>query len=215
MHKLRVVGDIHGQIDVMKMALDCNADRVVFCGDLIDSYRQPIENQIACLELALELGGTERVDIVWANHEWSYLHPQMQCSGYTARIAEFIEPLKEEIKQQFKPFVYEGGYLITHAGLTSYLWNQHALSLSNFEQTLLKWSKDMSSPFFHIGRYRGGRHPVGGPLWCDFNMEFQPIQELPQIFGHTRGKGFRVNGNATCIDTLENTEPQFLDIAYA
>ena len=35
--KYRFVGDIHGQIDVMHQALDCDADRVIFVGDLVDS----------------------------------------------------------------------------------------------------------------------------------------------------------------------------------
>lgn len=212
MSKYRFVGDIHGQIDVMKMALDCDADRIIFCGDLVDSYRRPVEDQIECLTLALELAGNGRVDVVWANHEWSYLHPQMACSGYNVRMAPFMHIQKDEILKKFKPFIYETGYLVTHAGLTNHLWKQHNLTLDNFQQALIEWSVDMSSPFFYIGGYRGGMAPIGGPLWCDFNGEFRPIPELPQIFGHTRGQGIRRKENAYCIDTLENTEPQFLDL---
>lgn len=210
--KYRFVGDIHGQIDVMKLALDCDADRIVFCGDLVDSFRRSIQDQLDCLNLALELAGNGRVDVMWANHEWSYLHPKMQCSGHSHRMAPFMNNHKDEILSKFKPFLYEAGYLITHAGLTKQLWVENNLSLENFQQALTEWSVDIDSPFFDIGYYRGGNKSVGGPLWCDFNAEFQYIPELPQIFGHTRGQGLRQQGNSWCIDTLENTAPQFLDI---
>lgn len=210
--KYRFVGDIHGQIDVMRLALDCDADRVIFCGDLVDSWRRSYEHQYECLDLALELAGQGRVDVTWANHEWSYLDPRMQCSGWNWQTQEYILERKAEILKKFKPFVYVAGYLVTHAGLTKPLWDKHNLSLDNFEAVITQWSEDVSSPFFQIGRYRGGHAAYGGPLWCDFNAEFDPIPELPQIFGHTRGNGLRTKGNAWCIDTLENTAPQFLDI---
>ena len=36
---------------------------------------------------------------------------------------------------------------------------------------------------FRGGSRRGG-NDVGGPLWCDFS-DFEPIQNLNQVFGHT------------------------------
>lgn len=212
MSKYRFVGDIHGQIDVMKQALDCDADRVIFVGDLVDSYSRSLGDQFACLDLALELAGNGRVDVTWANHEWSYLDNQMSCSGWKPETNNFVKARKEEILAKFKPFVYEAGYLVTHAGLTAQLWETYKLTIENFQEKLTDWSKDMGSPFFFIGRPRGGRAHVGGPLWCDFRFEFIPIPGLPQIFGHTRGVGIRQKENAYCIDTLENTQPQFLDI---
>lgn len=212
MRKYRFVGDIHGQIDVMKLALDCDADRVIFCGDLVDSYRRSFEHQYECLDLALSLAGNGRVEVTWANHEWSYLDSKMRCSGWHQQTQHYISARKEEILTKFKPFVFENDYLVTHAGLSKQLWDKHQLTLDNFKDVLTEWSKDINSPFFDIGRYRGGWAACGGPLWCDFNAEFQPITELKQIFGHTRGTGLRAKDNAWCIDTLENTAPQFLDI---
>jgi hypothetical protein len=212
MTKYRFVGDIHGQIDVMKLALDCDADRVIFCGDFVDSFRRDVQDQIECVELALELAGNGRVDVVWANHEWSYMHPKMHCSGWKEVTNSYMLGQKDNILKKFKPFIYEAGYLVTHAGLNHRLWKEFNMTMDTFQQILTEWAFNMDSPFFDIGWYRGGRAPTGGPLWCDFNAEFEPIPELPQIFGHTRGKGIRKAGNAFCIDTLENTEPQFLDI---
>jgi len=210
--KYRFVGDIHGQIDVMKLALDCDADRIIFVGDLVDSFRRSFEHQYDCVYLALQLAGNGRVDVMWANHEWSYLHPDMRCSGWHPQTQTFISANRQEILKKFKPFLYEAGYLVTHAGLTNQLWKKHNMSLDTFQHTLTQWAKSTDSPFFDIGYYRGGNKPYGGPLWCDFNGEFRPIPELPQIFGHTRGNGLRQKDNVWCIDTLENTKPQFLDL---
>lgn len=210
--KFRFVGDIHGQINVMRMALDCDADRIIFCGDFVDSWKRAVSDQIACIELALNNIGDGRVSAVWANHEWSYMEPKMRCSGFNLATEAHLIPLKEDIRKKFKPFIYEQETLVTHAGLTHQLWKEHQLGLDTFEQVLTEWSHDINSPFFNIGRARGGNDRYGGPLWCDFNHEFQPIPELKQVFGHTRGKGFREKGNAICIDTLENTKPQFLDL---
>lgn len=214
MKKYRFVGDIHGQYDVMQKALDCDADRIIFCGDLVDSYTRSIEDQIKCVELALETAGNGVVDVVWANHEWSYFHPKMRCSGYKERMSEYIDTTQEEMLSKFKPFIFEQDTLVTHAGLTLQMWDTFNLTKDTFQQTLTKWSGDMGSPFFFIGRSRGGPAQWGGPLWCDFNSEFIPIPELNQVFGHTRGKGLRKKENAWCIDTLENTAPKFLDLEF-
>ncbi len=208
--KYRVVGDIHGQIELMKMAMNGDHDKVIFVGDLVDSWDRSVDDQIKCVEYALEFVDKGRMEVLWANHEWSYLDPIMRCSGYNSVVADYLIPFKNDVLTKFKPFWYEG-FLITHAGLTKQLWDEHKLTLDNFEQVLTEWSKHISSPFFQISRYRGGYAPVGGPLWCDFRHEFIPIPELPQIFGHSRGKGIRQNGNSFCIDTLENTAPQFFD----
>ena len=212
MTKYRFVGDIHGQINVMEMALDCDADRIIFCGDFVDSYHRSFDDQRLCLLKALDLAGNGRVDVVWANHEWSYLHPAMRCSGWNKEMSIVMIHHYDDIMTKFKPFIYEAGYLITHAGLSKQIWDKNKLTLDNFEEVLTNWSKDMSSPFFYVGHNRGGHKPCGGPLWCDFNTEFKPIKELPQIFGHTRGRGLRKSGNSWCIDALEDTAPKFLDI---
>jgi len=55
---------------------------------------------------------------------------------------------------------------------------------------------------------------VGGIFWCDFNAEFEPIEGLNQIFGHTAGKNIRVRHTETsknfCIDCLDHKH-QFLE----
>lgn len=212
--KYRYVGDIHGQIDVMRQALDCDADRVIFVGDLVDSYRRSISEQIECVTLGLSLAGQGRVDVMWANHEWSYIHDSMRCSGYKPETAMHLLPLLNVMRQKFKPFLFEQDILVTHAGLTKRLWDEYNITLDNLQDTLKIWSEDMNSPFFGIGYARGGWAEVGGPLWCDFNHEFTPIEGLSQVFGHTRGNGIRQVGNNWCIDTLENTAPQFLDMEF-
>lgn len=213
--KYRFVGDVHGQFDVLTLALDTDAERIIFVGDIVDSYTRSVEDQIRCVELLLDL--TEKantnVECLLGNHEWSYLDPDQQCSGWKAATQAHFIHLAERVRKAFKPFILvKQDFLVTHAGLTRAMWRDHKLSLENLEETLSVWSRDTKSPFFQVGCYRGGTAPYGGPLWCDFREEFESIRELTQVFGHTRGKGFRKRENATCIDTLENTAPQFLDM---
>jgi hypothetical protein len=212
--KYRFVGDIHGQINVMKQALDCDADRVIFVGDLVDSFRRSVPEQVECLDLALSLAGEGRVDVTWANHEWSYLEPSMRCSGYNAAMAAMMIDRADMIRMKFRPFIYEREILVTHAGLSNQLWEEFNLNKENFIEHLADWTHDLRSPYYDIGYARGGRAKVGGPLWCDFNHEFQPVPGLNQVFGHSRGVGIRRIEDNWCIDTLENTAPQFLDMEF-
>ena len=67
--------------------------------------------------------------------------------------------------------------------------------------------------FYQVGSSRGGRFRAGGIVWCDFDHEFQPIEDLRQIVGHTsqymtgvskqhNSEGFAniVDANNICID---------------
>jgi hypothetical protein len=54
-----------------------------------------------------------------------------------------------------------------------------------------------------IGHCRGGIHSCGGILWCDFNKEFEPVDGLRQVFGHTAGKNIRQKGENMCVDCNE------------
>jgi len=67
--------------------------------------------------------------------------------------------------------------------------------------------------FYGVGHARGGNLKAGGIVWCDFDHEFQPIDDLRQIVGHTNqwetGKATQyhrdgainiVDANNICID---------------
>jgi len=56
-----------------------------------------------------------------------------------------------------------------------------------------------------VGACRGGTASQGGPLWLDWNEEFEAIRELPQIVGHTRSISLRQRENSFCIDCSQTS----------
>jgi hypothetical protein len=63
--------------------------------------------------------------------------------------------------------------------------------------------------FTTVGHARGGVS-YGGPVWCDFNKEFKPIEGVRQIFGHTPGRNIRVRYHHMiedyCVDCLDRDD---------
>ncbi len=198
--KYLYIGDIHGDYNFVKYLYDNFKNyKKIFVGDIVDSLIFTRAEQIKSLELVLQMIEEGNTECLFGNHEMSYLYPNnFKCSGFSNTMLSRINPLKSKIFRLFKYFIYdkENKILISHAGLTKQLWDQFNLSFNNLEETLNEWlnhnyrisywSKDYEySPYHWIGNCRGGPNNVGGLLWCDWNNEFQPIENLTQIFGHT------------------------------
>jgi hypothetical protein len=127
-----------------------------------------------------------------------------------------LMPHISDIWANFKFFIYDevAKLLVTHAGLTFPMWKEYGFTLENVKEKLDSWAcSPFHKPFFDIGYARGGGSVVGGPLWCDFNDEFFPVEELTQIFGHTpdlrKGQfvldgGIRQNGKNYNIDCIHS-----------
>ena len=200
--KYLFVGDLHGRHEVIDRAVEKKADRIIFLGDIFDSFDRTVEDQFKTFRKVVDLVTADKAECVWGNHEWSYFDPRMRCSGFDpatfVRRGEF-EPI---VRSLFKPYLYlEDSILVTHAGLTDGKWTKEDISL------LKDMAKDIGSPFFDIGYVRGGyRGKIGGPLWCDFRHEFKPVPDLIQVFGHTHGQGIRSIGTNYCVDCVDNTD---------
>lgn len=202
--KFVFIGDIHGKWESVEEALSKEGKKI-FVGDFIDSYDRSLEDHKKCFELVLEAIKRKEAQSIFGNHELSYLMPSThRCSGYDPYRAGLMEDIKDDLLKHFKPFIFlENTILVTHAGLTQQIWEQEKLSPETLEPFLEASWKDQTSPVHWIGRARGGRNPIGGIFWCDFNMEFLPIPELTQVFGHTRGREIRQSGQSFCIDCLD------------
>ena len=85
-----------------------------------------------------------------------------------------------------------GGITFSHAGFN---FDPHS---SEPEILINEWP-------WTIGRARNGSSPYGGPLWLDWNHEFEgfPNEEglwSPQIVGHTQGVGVRMKKGSINLD---------------
>ena len=199
-----VVGDIHGDISIVKKVLSypCN---IIFLGDFLDSYTASVEDQVECLKMVLEACGSEegRVQSVIGNHELQYIEPYMRCSGYNFTTQLHVNHLKNLMEQHLKPYLWHKGFLISHAGISQKLLDCESLSQKEY---LVK--KD----YEQIGRSRGGYNPCGGLFWCDWWQEFEPVAGVKQIVGHsnfrpsgqpegivTKGQGDCISYNIDCL----------------
>ena len=227
MDKYLFIGDIHGNLKLVKFLLkNFTRYKLCFIGDIVDSggIRSSAE-EVECLHLILK----SDCELIRGNHEESYLNNSMRCSGWSPVTDILLKPLHKDIKIRSKYFIYfeEHNLLITHAGLSKTLWNNQQLTLPTLKDRLNHWvqltNTPKTSPIHWIGSSRGGSSPVSGILWCDYNKDFEPIDGLNQIFGHTswidadkdsqRSKitnGIRSIGNNYCIDCL-NREYTFLE----
>lgn len=198
-----VVGDLHGQWEIVDEVLSWDLP-TVFVGDYLDSYTRTPQDQIRTLETVLDAveEDPERVTGLFGNHELSYMYQHMRCSGWKPEIQEYVDTKRDRIELLLQPYVRTEGFLISHAGVSQKM-------LDAFDETIDEYLD--KGQFQDIGRARGGRSPVGGLYWCDWNWEFIPLEDTPQIVGHTRGNGIRETKGSYCIDCLEDdSEPKVL-----
>ncbi len=203
------VGDIHGKVEAVEAALAKDGKKI-FVGDFIDSFDRTVEQHKKCYDLVFDAIEKGEAEACFGNHELSYILPERhRCSGYGNGREILMTHYGPICQKYFKPYILlQPDFLVSHAGLNRILWRSFNLSLETLPETLAKWWPDLKSPIHWIGQYRGGDRDTGGLFWCDFRTEFKPIEELKQVFGHTRGQGIRRtggSGNSYCVDCLDFT----------
>jgi len=107
------------------------------------------------------------------------------------------------------------GWLLSHAGVHPQWWPADAPDAeTRYRRFRDEWQRSVEAifdepepPIFAAGRAPGGKAAVGGPLWMDWNEEFEDALGLPQIVGHTRCPPQSQKGRSLCID--------FAQAAYA
>ena len=200
MDKVIVVGDLHGQVEVAQLALDQKDYGVIFIGDYVDAYDRTRADQISTLEVVVNAATTEpdRVIALRGNHEFSYQDPEMRCSGYSK---SFHRNMMQKVNLSILlDYVWFNDYLISHAGVSNKLLTNKGISLDEY-LTL--------GDFKQIGYSRGGRQSVGGLFWCDWWDEFEPVEGVPQVVGHSsyrptgEHEGIVTKGNSYQIDCLD------------
>lgn len=184
--KTVVIPDTHGKVEVIEKALMLVPTyKVIFMGDYLDDFTRTVEDQVKGLKLVLG-AMQEYPDYVvglLGNHELSYMNPAMVCSGYKHKTKMLVQHLP---MQMLPIFEWDNGFLLTHAGITNTL--PSLKEFKNIEDYL--YSNKFDEDVFRIGRGRGGQASEGGPLWCDWFREFEPIPGVKQIVGHS---GYRPN----------------------
>lgn len=212
--KTWLIGDLHGKINVFNKVMDSTEpDKLVFVGDILDSFDLNVQDQINIMDRMLhEVKNDPTISCIIGNHELSYINnKKYACSGHMAKTQYFMNTRNKDVLKYFKRCLIVDDFLITHAGVSDN-WLPKEIDKTCIEDIETYICDAELDDLMQVGCSRGGYFPVGGPFWCDFWGEFKPITGLKQIFGHT-AKRFApefsviemVEGNYN-IDCLDHTQ---------
>lgn len=128
----RVIGDVHGQLEMFQQAID-GVDDIVLLGDLVD--RGP--DSPGCLRLALDLLDEGRARMVRSNHDDKLFRalkgnkvmvgPKLEKTLTDLRAADDAEDLTGRFLKTFAglPFVIEqGAYVMAHGAISASYFQQ-------------------------------------------------------------------------------------------
>jgi hypothetical protein len=200
-----VIGDIHGHADRLAQLLDrskaiAEGAEIVLLGDVGQYSADTHEADLLTWQLVEKL---PNCTVLWGNHDYANVKPKEH--GFCSFDPAFPEVM--EIIRRVKPvFAAERhGYLLTHAGLAQRFSAPAGTALELLAGVL---NGCEGQPVVDdISYRRGGFATQGGILWRD---ESEPLSDVPQVFGHSRGDIRRggTNRQSWCIDVAsrENDE---------
>jgi hypothetical protein len=198
--KTLIIPDIHTKFVLAeKIITHEKPDNIVFLGDYFDSYGDSLDiTEKTAMWLKESLHKENRIHLL-GNHDLSYLDSKFPCSGFTEAKLSVIQKTGLDLSKLVH-YCWVGEFLCTHAGLSNEFYQKYGNSLS-VDDFLKKYStnKKLRARLYDCSPFRGGIGEFAGIVWCDYN-EFVDIQNIKQIFGHTRGS-LRKTEQHICLDT--------------
>ena len=211
-------------------------DKVVLLGDYFDPPGEANPDNTRLREVAGTLFGFkeilgDKLHLLCGNHDLPYYALRPCCGenegrpnnhignwlGQTTRErAEIINAVWDDAfwRQLEGPLLLDG-WLFSHAGVHPDWWPgdlpdteaRAAWLAEQWRESFARIYDEPEPPIFAAGQARGGLAEHGGPIWLDFDEEFEDALEVPQIVGHTRCAEQTQKGESYCID--------FMQAAYA
>lgn len=194
--KTLVWGDVHNRIGILKKVLANYGDtfeKRIFLGDWFDQFNDNADQAKATALYLMELMEDPRNVFIEGNHDTSYrfANPVAFCSGFEWDKHRFIHSVMQHRHwEKFKLFEYEQGVLCSHAGVHKEVF-EHPVTGITIEQLQKDCDKavdaircNIEHPAYACGMSSGGRAFRGGITWLRW-FEFDPIEGLNQIVGHT------------------------------
>lgn len=197
-----VLSDIHQEIDKAEYIIKNEAfDYFVNLGDEFDSFTHntAFDVEKTCNFIKKYIF-RDNYYFCHANHTIGYLfnNRHLLCSGYNEhKDAQILETLGAHflpIREKFLWYLWIDNHLCSHAGINPYHFGP---GLKPDRKSITKWldgqikeaeaviSTGQKHWLYAAGMGRGGSQMIGGITWQDFNTEFEPIDGIPQIVGHT------------------------------
>jgi len=212
--KTIVISDLHNRVEWIEPFLSSiSYDKVIFLGDYFDDFGDTLKDIIrSAIWLKQSLQKTNRIHLLGTHDVW-YRYPlnrYLQASGNTPKKSEIINKiLTKEDWDLLQFYCFEQNHLLTHAGLhPSFVKNSNDISFSLkllIDKALTEINEGYIDPILDAGFARQGINPFGGITWLDWDKEFEPIQFLNQIVGHTEHNHPKIKSTKYsinyCIDT--------------
>lgn len=193
-----IVGDIHGDIEKTIAFLAYRPDQEhIALGDYLDSYIEPVEQQIECLQLLI---GSETV-LLLGNHECHYLiNPLFQFAGYNLDHAQVFQEILETNITRFRAAYAADGWLCTHAGVKSQYTGRQS-DVTELANTFNKcWKLYLKHRLVdHQARYL--YQSIFQFNYCFFVEGNLLPTNITQIFGHMEHTRPIVETNYIALDT--------------
>jgi hypothetical protein len=213
--KTIIISDVHNRVYWIENALsELQYDNVVFLGDYFDNYGDtPVDAYLSAQWLKQSIYKPNRIHLIGTHDIW-YMYPFNKYIGASGNTDKKYYAIKSVLNTDdwkiLKLYYYEQNYLMTHAGISSYIikdyifrnkdvFNSYIVGgnlridekdiidkiVKPATQEALDWvSRGFKHPWLEAGFIRGGSQIVGGIIWQDWS-EFEPISGLNQIVGHT------------------------------
>lgn len=212
--KYLVIPDIHTKWKQAEKFILENSeiDKIILLGDYFDDFDDSVSTNCDTAYWLKNIINKDNVIALFGNHEFNYFKKLSICSGYSKqkyRAINSILTLEDWYKLKTYYYDMDNNIFFCHAGATKPLFVNPITNEFNLEKI-----KDMyESPDklytldwvrTEIGVSRGGLSNYGSIFWCDFNEDFEPIENLLQIFGHTFVSEPKLNKNSICLDTRLN-----------
>jgi hypothetical protein len=197
-----VLSDVHQNIDKFEYILKHeNYDFVVHLGDFFDSFIYDSVNDLKkTCDFIKKWIFKENFYTCIGNHDIQYFFDNNTtiCSGYsrdkdlfiTDCFGSFLSPIRDK----FLWYLWIDDFLCSHAGINnrSFPFNQEinkpAITTwldEQVNQAIPQLINGGRHWLYGAGEGRGGRQKIGGITWQDFDTEFEPIDGLKQLVGHS------------------------------
>lgn len=204
--RVLIIADIHQDVRKASKIIKAEAaDEIVCLGDWFDSFFFDSDYDVkqTCKHL-LDFFNLKNAHTLWGNHDLHYFYPSEHtiCSGYSGdkevAIDELLGLLKHHLSKKFKWWIQIDDFTCTHAGISETHFHPF-FKLDRIGQWLDKEAEvakirlDTLQPhwFYGAGKGRSGKLDKGGIVWLDFEREFEPVEGLKQIVGHSFKKNVR------------------------
>jgi hypothetical protein len=201
------IPDIHLKyqtVDLILEKYESTVDKVMFHGDYFDDRDDTVwQNEQMAKWLKQSLKHSNRIHLT-GNHDIGYRYAHnmsAKCSGWTYDKQDAINKIMTESDWKQMPFYYyspENDFYFSHGGISKQIFEH---PIEGFNPARMKTMIDKAANLlnvdgclpteFGIGYSRGGRQRQGGITWLDFEREFEVIEGINQIVGHTPNHNVR------------------------